>query len=76
KNRERIVLTGYFYISIQHLSDKVIEAEKETKERAAKKGKPKDKNIMKKAEIEEDNREEAIDDSESKAKDCKIVDIS
>ena len=55
--------------------DGVIEAEKVTKERAAKKAKSKGKGVIQEAEIEEDDEEEAIDESESKAEDYIIVDV-
>ena len=55
--------------------DGVIEAEKETKERAAKKRNSKGKGVIQGAEIKEDNKEEAMDESESDAEDCIIVDV-
>jgi hypothetical protein len=75
KSGKRLVLSGHFHISTQVLLDGVIEAEKETKERAAKKGKSKGKGVVQEAEIEEDDEEEAIDESESEAEDCIIVDV-
>ncbi len=45
------------------------------KEQAAKKGKLKGKGIIREAKIKEDNKEEDIDESKSKAEDYIIVDI-
>ena len=70
-----MVLSGHFHISTQALLDGVIAAEKETKERAAKKGKKNRKEVVDKAEFEGDDEEEAIDKSESETEDCIIVDI-
>ncbi len=56
--------------------DRVIKAKKVIKEQVAKKGKLKGKGIIWEAKIEEDNREEDIDKSESKVEDCIIVDIN
>ena len=75
KSGKRLVLSGHFHISTQVLLDGVIEAEKETKERAAKKRNSKGKGVVRGAEIEEDNEEEAMDESESDAEDCIIVDV-
>ena len=69
KSGKRLVLSGQFHISTQVLLDGVIEAEKVTKERAAKKGKSKGKGVVREAEIEEDEEEEDIDESESEAED-------
>ena len=52
----------------------MVEAENNTKSRAKKKVKTKEKEVLYKAESKEDIEEEAIDKSESKAKDCIIVD--
>jgi hypothetical protein len=57
------------------LLDKVKRAKKETKERVAKKGKMKGKNVVQDAKFEEDNKEEAIDESKSDAEDCIVVDV-
>ena len=71
------ICTGspYVTLSTQELLDGVKRAEKETKERVAKKRKIKGKNIVRDAEIEEDDEEEAIDELESDAEDCIIVDV-
>ena len=75
KSGKGLVLSGHFHISIQVLLDRVIKAEKEIKERAAKKRNSKGKGVIRGAEIEEDNEEEAMDESESDAEDCIIVDV-
>ena len=67
-------MKGHFYISTQELYKAVVEAENNTKSRAKKKVKTKGKEVLYKAESEEDIEEEAIDKSESEAEDCIIVD--
>ena len=52
----------------------MVEAENNTKSRAKKKVKTKEKEVLYKAESKEDIEEEAIDELESKARDCIIVD--
>ena len=75
KSGKRIVLSGHFHISTQALLDGVIAAEKETKERASKKSKKNSKEVVDKAKFKGDNKEEAIDKSESETEDCIIVDL-
>jgi hypothetical protein len=75
KSGRRLVLSGHFHISTQELLDGVKEAEKETKERATKKSKLKGKGVVQEVEIEGDDEEEAIDESDSDAEDCIIVDV-
>ena len=70
-----MVLSGHFHISIQELLDRVKEAKRETKERTAKKGKIKDKDIIRDTENEENKEEEAINKSESDLENCIIVDV-
>ena len=52
----------------------MVEAENNTKSQAKKKVKIKEKEVLYKAESEEDFEEEAINGSESEAEDCIIVD--
>ena len=52
----------------------MVEAENDTKSRAKKKVKTKEKEVLYKAKSKEDFEEEAINGSKSKAKDCIIVD--
>ena len=70
-----MILNSHFHISTQALLDRVINAEKETKKRVAKRGKSKGKGVVREAEIDEDNEEEPTDRSESEAEDCIIVDV-
>ena len=67
-------MKGHFYISTQELYKAVVEAESDTKSQAKKKVKTKGKEVLYKAESEEDIEEEAIDKLESEAGDCIIVD--
>ena len=71
---KRIVLKGHFHISTQELHKAVVEAENDTKSRVKKKVKTKGKEVLYKAESEEDFEEEAINESKSEAEDCIIVD--
>jgi hypothetical protein len=75
KSEKILILSSHFYISMQELLDKVKEAKKETKERAAKKGKIKGKDIIQDAKNKEDKEEEAINKLESDLENCIIVDV-
>lgn len=72
---KRVVLKGYFHISMQKLCDAVVAAEKATKKQAEKKRKTKAKVKSYEAESEEEVEEEGQDDSESEIGDCIIVDV-
>ena len=67
-------MKGHFYISTQELYKAVVEAESDIKSQAKKKVKTKGKEVLYKAKSKEDIEEEAIDELESKARDCIIVD--
>jgi hypothetical protein len=70
---KRVILKGHFHISTQELCDAVVEAEKDTKERAKKKEKKKTKAISYESESGEEVEEEEQEESESEVIDCIIV---
>jgi hypothetical protein len=72
---KRVILKGQFLISTQELLKGVEEAELDIKTRAKKKVNTKGKAVLYKAESEEDNEEEAMDELESEAEDCIIVNV-
>ena len=71
---KRVILKGNFHISMQELHKGVVEAELDTKTRAKKKVKTKERTVLYEAESKEDI-EEARDELESKFEDCNIVDV-
>jgi len=72
---KRVVLKGHFHISTQELCDAVIAAEKDTKERAVKRGKKKGKAVSYEAESKKEVEEEVQEESDSDISNCIIVDV-
>ena len=68
-------MKGHFHISTQELHKAVVEAELDTKTRAKKNIKTKDRAISYDTKSERDIEEEAMDKLESKIEDCIIVDV-